>query len=455
MTTWAIRTAGVLAAVALLGVCGMSRADTVTKVDGTVYTGTIQEENRTWVILEVSKDGKSFTIPILKTQIAKIQRGDTPAAEGKPAPKPVKQAGPGYYPLPIKGEIGVEAQARFLAEALADVRKSKAKYLILVFDSPGGSAQEAGKIINVIKDARKDVRVVGLIRQAMSSAAAVAVAVPDLYIRPTGRIGDATGDPSDPRGRIKPLDDASRKLIGARLLAEAKSAGHPELVARGLVDPSLELAIGVFEDRRFLTKGRGGKVISTRGQPLVLAGADAVDAGLAKGLAEDLASLHKAMGLKEWHVVRGSGWAQVTRKGQDCRRKLELAASKQRRETYMAKVGPRLEQIDQEIKDAKAKGREAEKQKRALERRYEREVKEVEADYKADLKEADRWHDTNPGRRSDLRRRAKRRRDQALDNVKRRLKPDADRISDEIRKWKRALDRLQDEKKEILRKVPR
>ncbi len=456
MTTWSIRIAAVVAAAALLGVCGASRADTVTKADGTVLTGEIQDEDGAWVTMKVTKDGKSYTIPIPKRQIVSIKRGETPAAPDKPPTTRAKPpAGPGYYPLPIKGELGVEVQAEYLREAIADARKAKPDYLILVIDSLGGSAREAGKVIDVINDARKDMRVVGLINQAMSSAAVVAMAVPELYIRPTGRIGDATGDAPDPRGRIKPLDATSRSLIRSRLPAVAKAAGHPDLIARGMVDTSVELAIGVFEDRKVLNKGRGGKVITVAGEPLVLKGVDAVDAGLAKGLADGLTSLNKAMGLKEWHVVRGTGWSEMMRKGQQYRRQVEIAALKERREAYMTKVGPRLEQIDQELADVKEKGKAAEKKKRALERKYERDFKEIDNDYRSDMRDADRWGEADPGRRVNERRAAKRRRDRGRDNLKDRLKPQASRIQDEIRKWQRAMQRLQDEKKGILRRVPR
>ncbi|HUU20986.1 MAG TPA: hypothetical protein VM389_00490 [Phycisphaerae bacterium] len=457
MRTGLIRTACVVAAVAGLGLCAASRADTVTKTDGTVYTGKIQEENRTWVVMEVNQDGKTFTIPILQSQIVKIERGDKPATPTAPAadePKPVA-AGPGYYPLPIQGEIGVEVQAAFLATALDDVAKLKPDYLVFVFDSEGGSAQEAVKLMDLIAKARRSHRVVGLIRRATSSAAAVALAVPELYIYPTGQIGDATGVAPAKASKVAPLDDASRALLRTRVPAEAKAAGHPALVAEGLVDPSLELAIGLFEGRKTLNKGRGGKVITTEGQPLVLSGADAVDAGLAKGTADDMAALDKALGLKEWHVVRGTGWVQMARDGQDFRRKLELAALKERRDAYMEKVGPRLEQIDKEIADARENGRKVEKDKRDLERRYERDVQDIDDDYKADLKVADQWVESNPGYRAEMRRRAKDRRDNALKNLRQRLEPEVNRIKEDIRKWLDVINRLEDEKKEINRNIPR
>jgi len=453
MTSRRMGLAGVVAAVALLGAAGPSRADTVTKADGTVYTGKIKDENSRWVIIEATRDGKSFTIPIPRSQVLKVEHGEkAPSPEEAPV-KPVKAVGPGYYALPITGEIGVEVQASFLATALADVRKVNPDYLVLVFDSEGGSAQEALKLIDLIGQARKDRRVVGLIRRATSSAAAVAMAVPELYIQAAGQIGDATG--LTPGGKVAPLDDASRALLRTRVPAEAKAAGHPDLVAGAFVDPSMELAIGIFEGRKVLNKGRGGKVITTNGSPLVLSGQDAVDAGLAKAIADGVDTLYKPLGLKAWHVVKGTGWVQMSRDGQDYRRKLEAAALKERRDAYMAKVGPRLEQIDKEITEARENGKKAERDKRDLERRYERDLREIENDYKASLRSADRWAESNPGLRSQQRRRARDRRDDAIKNLRKRLEPQADHIKDEIRKWRRAIDRLQEEKRQINRNIPR
>ncbi|HUU22638.1 MAG TPA: ATP-dependent Clp protease proteolytic subunit [Phycisphaerae bacterium] len=330
-----------LTAVLLLCVCGVVAGDTITKRDGTIYIGTVQQENDTWVVIEIDRGGNKVTIPIRKADIRSIKRGGTPDVAPTTTSAP---SGPAVCLLPVVGEIGVDVRAEFLAQAFADARKAKADYVVLAFDSPGGSVAEAGRIIDLIRQARRTVHVVALVQRATSSAAAVAMAAPQIYVTPAGRIGDATGagETAGP-GAMTQVD---QEAVRTRLLVEAKDAGHPALVARGMVDPSLELSIKTVDGAKALSAGTEGKVVSAKGAPLILRGADAVDAGLAKGLAVGPEYLPKAMGLGPWNKVAGSAWGRTIEHGRDFRRQRDEDARRKAQEDYRRRMEERFNQME-------------------------------------------------------------------------------------------------------------
>ena len=397
----------------LIVVPATALADKVVKTDGTVYEGKILEERTSWIIMEVHKGEAKFTIPIPRVQVKSIVHGQGQKARTQPAEPAAKPVGPGYYPLPIQGQIGIDVRADFLAEALKEVRAKKPDYVVLYFDSPGGSVQEMNRLLTVLEQARKELRIVALVRRALSTAAVLAMACPEIYITPAGQIGRAAGPAPDEQGQLVPLTSAEQQEVRRRLLEVARQVGHPELVAQAMADPKVEMCIRVQDGKPGAFKGRGGRVICTNEELLLLTGRDAVDAALAKGIGDDVASLHKDMGLKGWHVVRGGGWYLMMRRGREYRRKLEQARRKARRDAYMASIAPRLEEIQRQLKDVKAKGREAE------------------------------------------RRKAKLRRDRRLEELKRQNKPEADRIRREIKNWLRERRRLIEEREKLLKGVPK
>ncbi|KKM24714.1 hypothetical protein LCGC14_1602360, partial [marine sediment metagenome] len=105
-----------IAAAALALVAGMLAADTLIKTDGTVYTGRIIKEDSQWVIMEIHRDDGKVTLPIPRRLVRAIERGPTTKPTTAMAPTPTTRtvipsvgAGPGYYPLPIQGHLGVDA----------------------------------------------------------------------------------------------------------------------------------------------------------------------------------------------------------------------------------------------------------------------------------------------------------------------------------------------------------
>ncbi|OPX24887.1 MAG: hypothetical protein B1H04_01250 [Planctomycetales bacterium 4484_123] len=439
----------------MAAVLAAAPADTVVKTDGTVYEGKILEEKTSWIIMEVHKGQAKFTIPIPRVQVKSIVHGQGPRARSQPAQPAGEPVGPGYYPLPIKGQIGIDVRAEFLAEALKEVRAKKPDYVVLYFDSPGGSVQEMVRVLDVLEAARKELRIVALVRRALSTAAVLAMACPEIYITPAGQIGRAAGPGPDEQGQIVPLTSAEQQEVRRRLPEVARQAGHPELVAQAMVDPKVEMCIRVQDGKPGAFKGRGGRVICTKGELLLLGGRDAVDAALAKGIGDDVATLHEDMGLKGWHVVRGGGWYLMTRRAREYRRKLEQARRKERRDAYMASIAPRLEELKRRLRDINAKGKDAERRKAEFIRRFDRAVADIRSDYRADLREAERHREKNPDYADRLRREAKRRRDRRLEDLRQRNKPEANRIQKQIKRWLQEKKLLIEEREKLLRGIPK
>lgn len=442
------------AMVVLAAAANVHLADTVTKTDGTVLTGRIIEENDLWVVLEVDRGTAKLTLPIARRAIRSITRGPEQAGPATGPTTASAPAGPGYYPLPLKGEIGIEVKAEFLTAALTDARSRKPDFVVLAFDTAGGSLEETDKLMKVVADAR-DLRILAYVRKATSSAALVALTCPEIYMATDGMIGAPL--PGGPRAQ-QPLGAVDRKTLWsmrARSRRAARSGRHSILIGQGMFDPDLELVLATEAGKPVVKQGKGGKVLKAKGKLLTLIGAEAVECGLAKGSTRDVAALDKVMGLKEWHKVPGGGWARMIQKGRDNRRNLETAERKRRRDAYMAKIAPELERIDKELADVKAEGKDAEADKRKLQREYDRAVANVQANYRRQTKDADRYADSNPELRRNLRRRAKERRDDDLRDLKRRFKPRADKIQAEIRRLLEERKRLRAERQKLLADAPK
>lgn len=442
---------------AVLVAATVSLADTVIKTDGTRLTGRIVEANDRWVILEITRTGAKVTLPIARSAVRSIERG--PEVPGPASTQPTTarvQAGPGYYPLPIKGEIGVEIKAEFLTQALADAAARKPDYVVLVFDSAGGSLEEADRLIKVLAAARK-LKLTAYVRKATSSAALVALACPDIYMATDGIIGAEIRDRRPPDAESAPpvVDAAALAKLRRTAQSAAQAGGHSLLIAQGIVDPGLELSL---EERRgtfVVRRGTAGQVLKAKGALLTLVGREAVECGLAKGFTRELATLHEALGLKEWHKVPGTGWALMTRSGTDARRSLELAERTAARQAYMEKVAPDLERIDKRLEEVKAEGKAAEDDKKKLQRRYDDDLKDIQDEYRRDVREADKNSESNPDLTRQMRRRARDRREQALRDLKRRDQPKANEIQARIRRLLQEMRDLQAEKRKLLADAPK
>ena len=128
-----------------------------------------------------------------------------------------------------------------LTKRVEQARQEKANLLILQINSPGG----CDSVVNALGDLLsriKDIKTVAYVEdRAVGLAALVPLACRDIVLKKSARLGDARqviasrgGEPHDlAAGQIAGLAD--KAALWARL------RGHPEAVARAMVDPQVEV----------------------------------------------------------------------------------------------------------------------------------------------------------------------------------------------------------------------
>jgi len=419
--------------------------DTLTKTDGTVYTGRILKETPGRITMEVHRYGAKYTVSVSRIQVRSIVRGDVPpapAASTRPAATTVP-SGPGYYPIPLIGRLGGEALPDAFAKALADARASKADVIVLYVNSGGGTAAATDRLVGMLA-AAADLRVVAYVRQAEGPAAAIALRCKQIYVAGAGVIGAGTGG------------DLSRADLRAMLVAAAEAGGHPTLLAQGMTDPDLELAVATQDDRPVVTEGTAGRPLKAAGGLLTLTGTEAVECGLARGASETLEALHAPMGLKAWHKVSGAGWAMMVQAAREQRlartrdrREQSREEAEERRRAYLERIAPRLAEIDKELDAVRRKGKAAEAEKADLQARYDKEIKKVHNDYERRMRQLRRRDHDDGHDYHRQRRRAREDRDRRLEGLKKRFGPQAARIQSAIRGLYGQMTKLQKKRERL------
>jgi ClpP class serine protease len=145
--------------------------DQLVKNDGSTLTGKVVAEQKDTVTFETYSGGMTLRQKIARAQIKSIARD--------------VREGPGYCVLPVVGRIGKDVLARDLEAGLRAARQSNSKYIVLVINSPGGSLGEMSDIVHVIRD-NPDLKFIAYVKRAISAAAIVAMACPQIYIAPSG-----------------------------------------------------------------------------------------------------------------------------------------------------------------------------------------------------------------------------------------------------------------------------
>src|SRR5262245_52956644 len=192
----------------LLGVASVCLADTLVTNDGRKFEGTLVKQDESAVVFDVSRGGAETRITLDPKDVLKITKGplvQPGSAAGKPATKPgaapadvpptpppiEKYSGPTYYLIPLRGEVGGTFNAALLEGCLADALQRAPTVVVLEIDSPGGSIAEVTRMIEVVNQYKKRMRIVVFARRAISAAAITALSADDIYMRRTAIIGAA------------------------------------------------------------------------------------------------------------------------------------------------------------------------------------------------------------------------------------------------------------------------
>ena len=315
----------------LLSAACACHADTLTTTDGRKFEGTLVKQDESGVVFDVSKGGAETRITLDPREVLKISKGpaaglSTPtakpatkpgaipsaSADAPPTPLPIeKYFGPTYYVIPLRGEVGTTFTAALLEQALADASLRSPSVVVLEIDSPGGHIAEVNRLLEVINQYKKKLRIVVFARRAISAAAITALAVDDIYMRRTAIIGAATAFKLNAEtGMPEDISEKMASVWRAIARSSAQIGHHPPAIAEAMIDRTVQLYKFNQNGRTIIAADDSkGIQVKEKGKLLTMTAQEAVDMTLAAGLADDYAELGSALGYKSWTECKGMGLA--------------------------------------------------------------------------------------------------------------------------------------------------
>ncbi len=205
------------------------------------------------------------------------------------------------YVIPIKGMIerGLLYAVR---RGIEDAKQNNASAIIIDMDTPGGKLQSAEEIVFLLLNAGVPTYTY-VNPDAISAGAIISFATDEIYMAPSGRIGDAMPimmNPMPMGGAQAVPEDLKPKIMSptlAMVRATTQAKGHDSDLAEAMVDPDLEYRIG-------------DEVICAEGQLLTLTSQEAERRVgeeqrplLSMGTVESLKALIEKLGLSGTEIV--------------------------------------------------------------------------------------------------------------------------------------------------------
>jgi membrane-bound serine protease (ClpP class) len=333
-----------LCGAAMMGFVVPCAADQIVRKDGTTLTGTVVAESKDAVTFESTAGGITLRQKIARSQIASLSRA-------------VKE-GPGYCPIPIRGAIGDDVSGAAFADAVRAARAAKAKYVVLVIDSPGGQLVEMLKIVDAIR-ANPDLTFVAYVKQAYSAAAVIAMACPQIVMAPGAQIGACVPYQIGPDGTPLAVEEKFESAVRAQMRSAAQLGGHDELWIRGMSEIDMELAVdrtpaGAAKLVVATDASPAATILKRKGQILTITASEAVANGLATAVAPDVAAARAALGLRAWHVAdeRPANLMEASARSlrADRARQAELLRRAMERRAYYKSAAVEARSLDQQIR---------------------------------------------------------------------------------------------------------
>jgi membrane-bound serine protease (ClpP class) len=149
--------------------------------------------------------------------------------------------------VPIKGRIDGLAES-FVLRQLARAKEDGTNLIFFEIDSAGGRYEEADRIADAIARLEGIKTVAYLDDQAVGVAAMIALACDEIAFKKGGRLGNVSQVLDGADATPRELDERLIKILGDRAEELARLKGHPEAVARGMIDP--EVAVFRVRDKK-------------------------------------------------------------------------------------------------------------------------------------------------------------------------------------------------------------
>jgi len=224
-----------------------------------------------------------------------------------------------YLRIPIRGVIGTDFTGETMKSYLEQAAKLRPTVVILEVDTSGGSVADAEKIVDLIIDS-KDLRIVALVRKALSAGAAITLACREVYVTKTATIGAATSYLAGRGGRpvVLPADIAEKFQSAWRAVCRkaAQHGGHPSILAEAMIDRNFALTMRKRDGRVILERNGKGDILKPKGRILTLTAREAISCKLAGQMARDVTVLGRHLGMPGWREVGGAAALRTTGSGQ-------------------------------------------------------------------------------------------------------------------------------------------
>lgn len=316
-----------LAAALFAALASFAHADTLRLKDGRVLEGEVVREGEGYIYFRYKIAGIEQTTVFLTSQIEQLEReGANPAATpdkpAPPAPKPTQteaKARPAMNSAsalriafislgdPPRDMVGPYINAGALRESIKRLEDAKPDVVVLRINSGGGALSEESKLVRVIQqDLKPKYRVAGWIESAISAAAMTAINLEELYFMKKGNLGGAVAFRMTGPNQAEAATGAALEVILAEGEQYAKNGRHDPLLVRAMQTPT-DLSCDIDENGvvHWRNDLNGQHIVSTAegNRILTLNSIDAMQYGLASGVADTKDELAKLLGASEWVEV--------------------------------------------------------------------------------------------------------------------------------------------------------
>jgi len=258
------------------------------------------------------------------------------------APSATAPSKPTCFIIPLAGRLGYEVTAEALQAALLAAKAAGARYIVLQLDSPGGSLEEADRLLSLLAQPELP-PVAAVVRRADNAAALLPFACRWVFV--SAKEGhSAIALPAGDSLTTAQHAELQQQMI-QRLRQACQSSGRNTLAAVAMVDASTEY----YGDGA----GRVGPIrMDTTWQRAFPAGAclsvspaNAVSSGYADGICASLDEVALQIGLSD-------GWQSA---GEQGKRIMEVAAQRvaaqTRQATYRRRHAAEIEQLQKTIRE--------------------------------------------------------------------------------------------------------
>lgn len=290
---------------AMLACSAAIAEDTLKLKDGRTLTGRVISDDGATVVFETRHRGMRLKGNYPRTAVESLVRDEA--------------TGPTYYALPLIGSIGRQntkdafVSGELFRNALAEVRKQKPDYVVLVIDSPGGSLEDMHQIIEAMGEA-KDVRFVAYVKRAISAAAIIALRCPTVCMASDGTMGGAVPFKMGPDGTPQVIEEKFQSILRAEFRRAAELGGHSPLIAQAMMDVDLELLVTTRDGKPEViepTNGVDGTPLKRRGRILTLTADEAKSCGVSIGTAATIEGIAPLLGKESWRSLDDKAWFQM------------------------------------------------------------------------------------------------------------------------------------------------